>query len=650
MPSKSKDQAKFMTANCKSPEFRKKTGMSKDVACDFHKADKGKYHEAEEISRLKELAGLEEIMSRQNALELADVAMRNRSPIPKAVQTALDYYEKNGMEEDGADPHGGSMISPYNDEPSSIDVDDAYNYVEDYLDIFVQEEMSQAYIADLADPTIPPHKKAGLTHDFVSDATGYIVNRLDDQGMAYLHDEEIKKFVTDKFREKGIIEGVEMDEKKLEERKLVHSIKTEDGGKPDTRSSDIKRMMKLAGLNKRLDADKEDGNVNFDGVFTGVARGEIDVHEETEFDFLRSLEETKDEEIDEVKDEEISEDAESYLANKDKAIKERIAADSKKEEIDEIDDEEVDEASGHRPNSVEDKMIARLSRKEDGKGEYDDGSSGKPGKERKRDQYDDMAKRHNLESNEIDELKVSRDNPPTDVPVRRDPRDRSGAPDEISSRYGMPSGVNLDDYAEVSKVEFNDFVTGQGLEQRTQDKPDRLNRTGYGSTAFMYGPSGSDEVHAFIPDEGMAMQPAGTVPYYVRKDLMAPPSREEESIMDDMFRETEHFAEGSMNRYMVEMIVDEMNKGHEVEEIAETLSFDFDHVAHIVEFVKGKNELDELAPASGKKFKGFDDDDDDEDDDKEDTDEAIQDNSFDRMRKLAGMKESKKKISGSKEQ
>lgn len=46
MPSTSKKQARFMTAACKNAEFRKKVGISKDVACDFHDADKGKWHES----------------------------------------------------------------------------------------------------------------------------------------------------------------------------------------------------------------------------------------------------------------------------------------------------------------------------------------------------------------------------------------------------------------------------------------------------------------------------------------------------------------------------------------------------------------------------------------------------------------------------
>ena len=42
--SKSKKQAKTMTAACKNAEFRKKVDIPKDVACDFHDEDKGTYH------------------------------------------------------------------------------------------------------------------------------------------------------------------------------------------------------------------------------------------------------------------------------------------------------------------------------------------------------------------------------------------------------------------------------------------------------------------------------------------------------------------------------------------------------------------------------------------------------------------------------
>jgi len=43
MPSKSGKQHRYMAANCNSAAMRKKTGMSKKVACDFMHADKGKH-------------------------------------------------------------------------------------------------------------------------------------------------------------------------------------------------------------------------------------------------------------------------------------------------------------------------------------------------------------------------------------------------------------------------------------------------------------------------------------------------------------------------------------------------------------------------------------------------------------------------------
>jgi hypothetical protein len=42
MPSKTKKQARTMTAACKSPSFRKKVGIPASVACEFHRADRAK--------------------------------------------------------------------------------------------------------------------------------------------------------------------------------------------------------------------------------------------------------------------------------------------------------------------------------------------------------------------------------------------------------------------------------------------------------------------------------------------------------------------------------------------------------------------------------------------------------------------------------
>ncbi len=61
-----------MTANCKSEKFRRKTGMSKKVACSFHRADKGKYHEDEDLSRMKKLAGINQRIDAEEENSVVD--------------------------------------------------------------------------------------------------------------------------------------------------------------------------------------------------------------------------------------------------------------------------------------------------------------------------------------------------------------------------------------------------------------------------------------------------------------------------------------------------------------------------------------------------------------------------------------------------
>lgn len=70
----------------------------------------------------------------------------------------------------------------------------------------------------------------------------------------------------------------EMKNSKLEERKLVHAVE-ENGESEKPQAADVSRMMKLAGINKKLEDDQEEGRVDFDGVFTGVAKGDIEVTE-----------------------------------------------------------------------------------------------------------------------------------------------------------------------------------------------------------------------------------------------------------------------------------------------------------------------------------------------------------------------------------
>jgi len=65
MPSTSKKQAKTMTAACKSPKFRSKIGIPKSVACDFHKADRGKYHEEINTTDERDRNGVNEMSDKQ---------------------------------------------------------------------------------------------------------------------------------------------------------------------------------------------------------------------------------------------------------------------------------------------------------------------------------------------------------------------------------------------------------------------------------------------------------------------------------------------------------------------------------------------------------------------------------------------------------
>ncbi len=96
MPSTSKQQAKTMTAACKNAEFRKKVDIPKKVACDFHNADRGKYHE--DIDRIKELAGIDDFGDENDniliALEMAYdfISSPQRMETRKTGPTILTYH------------------------------------------------------------------------------------------------------------------------------------------------------------------------------------------------------------------------------------------------------------------------------------------------------------------------------------------------------------------------------------------------------------------------------------------------------------------------------------------------------------------------------------------------------------------------------
>lgn len=112
MPSKSKKQAKTMSAACKNAKFRKKVGIPKDVACDFHKADKGKYHEEldmDEMNRLTKLAGVKEAAKNEELSEKFDAPKAEHNEdetdardIPRLMQMAgIKKRLEDDKEEEG---------------------------------------------------------------------------------------------------------------------------------------------------------------------------------------------------------------------------------------------------------------------------------------------------------------------------------------------------------------------------------------------------------------------------------------------------------------------------------------------------------------------------------------------------------------------
>lgn len=384
MPSKSKKQAKMMTAVCKSPKFRQKVGISKKVGCDFHKADKGKYHEE------------------------------------------INTY--------GRDRNG--------------------------------------------------------------------VNEMSDK---------------------------QLDEK-LRFGKAKEEITT--GGAPD-----ISRLMKMAGIQKQLDDDRENGKLDIRGILTGVASGDIDISEadarlqelagisrkvskessEAEQDkpsLIQEIEQQlkeRETHVDEEDREEIDEDTESYLAARDKAIKKAMGTDTdedsgkdsdKDNEVDE-DKEKVDESHWWNEGSNETERLRQLA-----------GLKAE-------------AFTEDVREEEVDEGKK---------------RDVDGDGD-----------IDSDDYLAAKDKAIKKAKAKDGYsDQKTFSDAKRR--------AFL---ARKEDINV----NGL-------------------PAISEEEIERKYFRELDTFKKGSLSRYMAEMIVDEMKKGKTVKEISEELSFDVDEVSYIVEFTR----------------------------------------------------------------
>lgn len=447
MPSKSKKQAKMMTAVCKSPSFRQKVGIPKKVGCDFHKADKGKYHE--EIN--------------------------------------TDGRDRNGVNE--------------------------------------------------------------------------------------------------------------MRDKQLDEKLRFGKAKEEitKGGAPD-----ISRLMKMAGIQKQLDDDRENGRLDIRGILTGVASGDIDISEadarlqelagiskkvskessETEQDkpsLIQEIEqqlkeretqlvEDDDEEVDEDKKEDLDEDTESYLAARDKAIKKAMGTDTdedsdKDSDVDE-DKEEVDEGKkrdvdGDGDIDSDDWKAARDKAIKKAKGEKVDEShwwnEGSNETERLRQLAGLKAEAftEDVREEEVNEGKKRDVDGDGDI----DADDYLAAKDQAIKKAMKKESKDLD---EVAPKGWEGTVKGMKKHKDEIDNPWALahwmKKKGYKS-------------HEDIDTTGL-------------------PVMSEEEIERKYFRELDTFKKGSLSRYMAEMIVDEMKKGKTVKEISEELSFDIDEVSYIAEFAR----------------------------------------------------------------
>ena len=92
-----------------------------------------------------------------------------------------------------ADPYGGSMISPYDDEPDERSINHAYDYMQEYIQGYFQIGPGKPYLEDLADPTTDTREREAILHDLFGDAIGTVRNRLEKDNMDFFSDEDIKR-------------------------------------------------------------------------------------------------------------------------------------------------------------------------------------------------------------------------------------------------------------------------------------------------------------------------------------------------------------------------------------------------------------------------------------------------------------------------
>lgn len=92
-----------------------------------------------------------------------------------------------------ADPYGGGMISPYDSEPSEREINHAFGYMQEYVQDYFQHGPGKPYLQDLADPRTDPQDRKNMLHDLFGDALGTVRNKLENNGMDFFSDRDVKQ-------------------------------------------------------------------------------------------------------------------------------------------------------------------------------------------------------------------------------------------------------------------------------------------------------------------------------------------------------------------------------------------------------------------------------------------------------------------------
>ncbi len=91
------------------------------------------------------------------------------------------------------DPYGGGMISPYDSEPSDREINHAFSYMQEYVQNYFQNGPGKPYLQDLADPRTDPQDRKNLLYDLFGDAMGTVRSQLENDGMDFFSDEDVKR-------------------------------------------------------------------------------------------------------------------------------------------------------------------------------------------------------------------------------------------------------------------------------------------------------------------------------------------------------------------------------------------------------------------------------------------------------------------------